>query len=109
MAEKVTLVMGNIFEIDDESPGAMTLSSVVGIFSDYEKALAAWNEKLEELGVPNVNAFKPKKNFLVTGITDRWIAVNGLGMYTPDLEKADYLVELAIKEVEIDKILQPGD
>lgn len=64
MADKVTLVLTNMYNAEDGMPDTLVVSSVQGIFSSEEKAMQVWNDTLAKLGITNVKAFQPTKNLL---------------------------------------------
>jgi len=105
----VTIVGAMVYENDGGMPGKMIIDTLFGVFSTRAKAMDVWNDKLETYGITNVKAYSPMKNWLVPGVTNRYLYLNSLGHSCEKQDDADFIVEMYIKDVEIDHVLEPGE
>lgn len=103
----MTVLMSNTYVYDkEEGTQEHVVTGLVGVFEDRAKAMPVWNDNLKTIGVPDevAETLDPKDTTY-----HAFVSLDENGKYTDDVEKCEFIIELMIKDTELNKILKPGD
>lgn len=100
------VMISNTYMVDEVDGLTHVVTEIVGVFETREIFQKVWNDTLKNIGVPE-EEFEEYQPGDIIGNT--FVPIGSDRKYTENQDDAEWIIELGSKEIEMNKVLYPGD